>query len=90
MTQNIIGRVCIRKSDSKLIEFQSGQDKHSRKVLEQNAINAGYDKNEIQEEEITAEEYTTILSLQPTILKPAKKIKLKDPQGNITEYEIVD
>lgn len=83
-------RVCIRKIDSKLIEFQSGVDTHGRKVLEENAIGAGYDKNEIQEKEVTAEEYAAIVALQPVPKKPVKKMKLKHPVTNeIIEWEVV-
>lgn len=91
--ENIIGRVSIRKSDSKLIEFQSGIDTEGNKTLEQNAINSGYKTEDIEEREVTAEDYNTIMKLQPVpVPEKIKKImKLKHPKTEeIIEWEVIE
>ena len=74
----IIGRVCIRKSDNKLIEFQSGIDKNGRKVLEENAVRAGYLIEDIEEKEVTAKEYA---ALQAAIVLTPEQLEQKRKSG---------
>ena len=61
-------RVCLEKSTSELIEYQSGDAPLG--TLTQNAINAGYKKEDIIEKYVTKEEWQQIKYEQ--IEKPAK------------------
>lgn len=60
-------RVCIEKSTGRLIESQS----HAREgTLLQNALNTGYNEADIEEKEVTQEEFQIILDAQPKPLRP--------------------
>ena len=64
------GRVCLMKDTGELIEFQSGDAPLG--VLIQNAINSGYQENDIEEKRVTKEEYVEIFEewvLQPLLEK---------------------
>ena len=54
-------RVCLRKSDNYLIEMQSDA---TPGTLIQNAIIAGYTETDIEEREVTPEEWQAILATQ--------------------------
>lgn len=81
-------KVLINKSDNKLIEMQS----HATEgTLLQNALNAGFLANDIEEKEVTPQEYQVILDLQP---KPQKQksglqnlLELLVSKNIITEQE---
>jgi len=64
------GRAAIQKSTGKLMEFQSGDA--SLGTLTQNAINAGFLQNDIEEKYITEAE---LIALMP---KPPEPKKYKD------------
>lgn len=65
-----MNRICIEKSTGKLIEFQSG--KADLGTLIQNAINAGYDENDI-EEKYTDDDYQAALLKHETIEEKNKR-----------------
>lgn len=73
-------RVCLEKSTGKLIEYQSGNAPLG--TLTKNAINYGYDVNNLEEKYVTPEELEQIID--EWIGKPArdkdkiKKDKIKD------------
>ena len=77
-------RVCVGKSTGKLIESQSGGETHPNpeinnkeyaqtnlNVLLQNAINAGYKKDEVEVKFVTDAEYQVIL--EASIPEPTKE-----------------
>lgn len=55
-------KICIEKPTNKLIEMQSDA---TAGTLIQNAVNAGYAESEIEEREVTQEEFQAILDAQP-------------------------
>ena len=55
-------RICTEKSTGVLIEMQSHA---SEGTLKQNAINCGYAPEDVEEREVTAQEYSEILAKQP-------------------------
>jgi hypothetical protein len=65
-------RVCIDKSTGKLIEMQSDA---IAGTLILNAINAGFAEPDIEEKEVTQEEWQAIQDAQP---KPEPPILLED------------
>ena len=63
-------RICIQKSTGKVIEYQSGNSRLG--TLTENALNAGYNMNDIEEKEISPEEWKRIR--EEKIDKPAKEV----------------
>ena len=61
-------RICLEKNTGKLIEFQSGDAPLG--TLTQNAVNAGYQANNVEEKYVTKEEWKVIETEQ--IKKPAE------------------
>jgi hypothetical protein len=55
-------RICIETATNKLIEMQSGA---TEGTLTQNAITAGYELADIEEREVTPEEYQALKASQP-------------------------
>ena len=55
-------RVCVEKSTGKLIEMQSAA---TAGTLIQNALNAGFAEADIEEKEVTPEEWQAIQDAQP-------------------------
>lgn len=60
-------KICIEKVSGKLIEMQSDA---TEGTLTRNAVNAGYNEADIEEKEVTAEEFQAILNAQPKPLQP--------------------
>ena len=60
-------RVLIRKSDNLLIEEQSSA---TAGTLIQNALNYGFKETEVEEKEVTIEEFKLILDSQPKPKQP--------------------
>ena len=78
-------RVCLRKSNGKLIEYQSGNAPLG--TLTQNAINNGYNPNDIEEKYVTQEEWLPIR--EEWIDKPTKqKITQKKAEKETKELSI--
>lgn len=65
------GRVCLEKSTGKLIEFQS--DNALLGTLTLNAINGGYDENNIEEKYVTKNQWKVLE--KKWIIDPADKVK---------------
>lgn len=85
-----MNRICIEKSTNKLIEFQS--DKAPLGTLIQNAINAGYSENDI-EEKYTDKDITTILAEQETpeeIEAREKEQMIKEEMTAIIRQQAID
>lgn len=55
-------RVCVVKANNQLIEMQSNA---TEGTLLQNAISSGYSADDVEEREVTGEEYRVIISNQP-------------------------
>lgn len=70
LMSNIVyaNRVCLRKSDGKLIEYQSGNAFLG--TLTRNAVEAGYNASDIEEVNVTEEEWAQIRYEQ--LEKPAE------------------
>lgn len=68
-----MNRICIEKSTGKLIEFQSG--KADLGTLIQNAINAGYDENDIEEKYTADDSQTAQLKHETTEEKNKREEK---------------
>lgn len=83
-----IGRVCILKSNGKLIEFQSGNA--GLGILTQNAINGGYNKEDIEEKYVNDEEWNVIYEKQikePAVKNAENKEKLrKQKEQKVKQY----
>ena len=78
-------RVCLEKSTGKLIEYQSGDAPLG--TLTQNAINAGYKKEDVVEKYVTQEEWKTIK--EQWIDKPAQDLaKQKELERQAKEQAI--
>ena len=78
-------RVCLEKSTDKLIEYQSGDAPLG--TLTENAVNAGYKKEDVEEKYITSEEWKIIKEEQ--IDKPAQgKAKQKETERKQKETEV--
>lgn len=75
--------VCIEKSTGKLIEYQSSATKGT---LTENAINQGYKKKDIEEREVSQQEWLIIK--EEKIDKPAKE-KEKEKEQKQKEKEIL-
>jgi hypothetical protein len=70
ITNNLFAdRVCLEKTTGKLIEYQSGDAPLG--TLIQNAVNAGYKKEDIEEKYINQQEWSVIK--EKWINEPAKK-----------------
>lgn len=67
--------ICIEKNTGKLIEYQSNA---TEGTLIQNAVNSGYDINDIEERNITYNEWKIIKEEQ--IDKPAREAKSQEKQ----------
>src|SRR3990167_5521882 len=76
-------RVCLEKSTGKLLEFQSGDAPLG--TLTQNAVNGGYNKDDIEEKYVTKEEWQVIEEEQ--IRKPAKKKEKQQRQEKAQKEE---
>jgi hypothetical protein len=63
-------RVCIEKASGKLIEHQTG--KAPLGTLTQNAINAGYKADEVEEKYVTGAELKLLLDAFPKPANPDK------------------
>ncbi len=63
-------RVCLEKTTGKLIEYQSGDAPLG--TLIQNAVNAGYKKEDVIEKNVTPAEWEVIRQAQ--IVKPAQDL----------------
>lgn len=57
-------RICVVKATNKLLEMQSDA---TPGTLIQNAVNAGFNVTDIEEREVTEEEYKLILNSQPKL-----------------------
>lgn len=66
-------RICIEKDTGKIIEYQSEDAK--RGTLIKNAINVGYDEEEVYERYITTQEYIELFYEQVTKPKKEKEDK---------------
>lgn len=69
-------RVCIEKSTGKLIEYQSGDAQ--LETLTNNAISAGYKKEDVEEKYVTKKEWSKIKEEQ--LDKPAREKQEKKEQ----------
>lgn len=70
-------RICIQKSTGKFIEYQSGSAPLG--TLIKNAINAGYDPNDIEEKYVTESEARQIIEQQVEI--PAREKHKKEKEA---------
>lgn len=78
-------RVCIEKATGKLIEMQSGNAPLG--TLTKNAVNAGYDVNDVEEKYVNDAEWAAIKDTW--ITQPAKvKAAEKEAARKITESDI--
>jgi len=82
---DINGRVCIEKSTKKLIEYQS--DNAPLGTLTQNAINAGYDKKDVEEKYVTTKEWEKIK--YDNIIKPIQEQKQQKEIEKQAKKEII-
>src|SRR3990167_5705080 len=79
------GRVCIEKSTGKMIEFQLGDEPLGK--LTKNAVNAGYNANDVEEKYLSQAEWQVIEYEQ--VKKPAEdKIKEKKDKQKIKRDEV--
>ena len=62
-------RICTEKSTGVLIEMQSNA---TEGTLTQNAVNCGYSSDDIEEREVTPQEYQEVLSKQPVTIDTRK------------------
>lgn len=77
-------RICILKEKNKLIEMQSSSREGT---LIQNAINSGYNIKDIEEKEITQEEWVN--TYKPKTIKP-NTLKSKLIDSKIREIAIAE
>ena len=67
------GRICTKKSDGSLVEYQSGKARLG--TLIENAVSAGYNKDEVEEKYITDKEWEVYR--EEKINKPEKEARKK-------------
>jgi hypothetical protein len=77
-------RICLEKSTGKLVEMQSDP---RQGTLIQNAINAGYAQVDVEEKEVTADEWATIR--EEWIDKPQRDEDKKHSDSRIVAEEII-
>lgn len=77
-------RVCLEKSTGILIEMQTFGRKGT---LIENAVNSGYSEKDIEEKEVTEEEYQVILDNQPKPIEHNIDMELEEAIENATTLE---